>query len=427
MDMITEGLTPKMERIQGERFGAEGLFALSKFIIPIQTETVGKIDYTAHIIRRAENPQLGAELARGEKRQMIMLSGLDTSGQDWLRMASQLMTDMPDVEQLTLLDHPSTSGVRHERRDVAINTTSFENSAKVISTAMERLVEQGEMKTGQIAIGISTGSAVLEELVALNPKMIDIMVLCAPASMLDRTEEKMMKGGAHGGTEYLKQFFTDLLRRIPERHLKPKSERSPVAPVAVVKSIPEAAKGIIPADDLKKIRFQNFAFEGAFSIGRKFPRFWQHFTGMWGDSNPHVPIIQADYKKDLALVSKNTTEKAREQISGKKVVVVLGVDDQAVPPAEFLLEEDKRQLETIADQNEKSEKTIDTIISRVKGKFKNNVDTTVVLAVGGPDTHVGIKTNTEVYGPVIANILEPIVPKLSLSGDSLKQWFGKSN
>lgn len=427
MAMITEGLTPKMERIQGERFGAEGLFALSKFIIPVQTETVGKIDYTAHIIRRSENPQLGAELAQGEKRQMIMLSGLDTLGQDWLRMASQLMTDMPDVEQLTLLDHPSTSGVRHERRDVALNTNSFENSAKVISTAMERLVEQGEMKTGQTAVGISTGCAVLEELAAFNPKMIDTMVLCAPAGMLDRTEEKIMKGGAQGGSQYLKEFFLDLKNRFLSRFSKDKRTLPKGEPIGVVRSIPKVGKEQIP-DELKKpIRFSNFMFEVVFKALRKFPNFYQHFTGMWGDSDPHVPILTADYKKDLSLVAKNTTKDACEKISGKRVVLALGMEDQAVPPQEFLTAEDSSAVAQISDPNEKSEKTIDLIIRNLKQRFPNNADTTVMLGIAGPVNHVQEKTNTEIWGPMITNILEPIQPQMSLSGDALKQWFGKSN
>jgi len=415
--MPIEQQIPTVMKIQGERFGTEGMFTTIKHVIGVQTEQVGKVDYSVNIIRREHNPHLGKEQNQGEKKQILLMSGLDTSGTDWLRMAEQLMLDMPNVEQLTLLDHPSHSGVRHERTNVALNTNSFENSAKVVSKAMETLLERGEIKKGQTAIGISTGCAVIEEVVAMNPKMIDRLVLCAPASMLDRTEEKMVKGGAHGGMEYLKQFFSDLFRKIPDKYLKPKAERAQAAPVAIVISIPKASDAI-PAEDLKNIRFKNFIFETAFSIGRKFPRFWQHFTGMWGDGNPHVPIIKADYKKDLALVSKNTTEKAREKISGKKVVVVLGMDDHAVPPEEFLLKEDKTHLETITDQNEKSEKTIDTIISRVKGKFKNNADTTVVLAVGGPDTHVGLKTNTELFGPVIANILKPIVPEKSWTRES---------
>ena len=416
--MPIEQHIPVVTQIQAERFGGSGLLTATKHVFGIQTETAGKVDYSCHIIRRENNPQIGNEQIKGEKKQMVLMSGLDTSGKDWLRMAEQLMIDMPNVEQITLLDHPSTSVVHHERRDVALNTNSFENSAKVVSKAMEALLERGEIKKGQTAIAISTGCAVLEEVVAMNPKMIDTLVLCAPAGMLERTEQQIMNGGAHGGDTYLKQFFADLFKKVPEKYLKPKSERETVEPVGVVKSIPQTAKNEIPEELFKGIKFQNFMFEIAFKIGRKFPGFWQHFTGMWGDSDPHVPIIGADYKKDLSLVAKNTTEKAREKIMGKKVVLVLGMDDQAVPPTEFLQESDKQTLSLVTDENEKAEKTTDMILARLKGKFKNNADTTVVLTVGGPKTHVEIKTDTELYGPVIANILEPIKPERSWTRES---------
>ncbi|MFH0749986.1 MAG: hypothetical protein V1917_03700 [Candidatus Gottesmanbacteria bacterium] len=409
--MEIEQQIPVVTQIQGERFGGSGMFTATKHEFGIQTETVGKVDYSLHIIHRRNNPQLGKEHIEGDKKQMVLISGLDTTGTDWLRMAEQLMLDMPSVEQITLLDHPSTSGVRHENRDVALNTNSFENSAKVVSKAMEALLERGEIKKGQTAIGISTGCAVLEEVAAINPKMIDTLILCAPAGMLDRTEKQIMTGGAHGGDEYLKQFFTDLFKRVPEKYLIPKSERDQIEPVGVVKSIPHTAKERISEEALKGIKFQNFLFEIAFKVGRKFPRFWQHFTGMWGDSDPHVPIIGTDYKKDLSLVAKNTTEQARDKITGKKVVLVLGMDDQAVPPMEFLQESDRQNISSIIDENEKAEKTTDAIIARLKGKFKNNADTRVILAVGGPKTHVEIKADTELYGPVIANILEPIKPE----------------
>jgi len=399
-----------------------------KIVVPIKTETVGQVDYSAHIIRREKNPHLGSEKITGEKKQMMLLSGLDTTGQDWLRMAEQLMEDMPDVEQFTLLDHPSTSGVRHERRDVALNTTSFENSAKVISKAMETLLAQGDIKKGQIAIGISTGTAVLEELVAMNPKLIDTLVLCAPAGMLDRTPKKIKGGGAHGGFGYIMQYLGDrIFRNVSDKKLNPLSERQPVEAVGIVKSIPHTAHERIPDDMLEGIKKPNMMFEKIFTKLRKKPEFYQHFAGMWGDSDPHVSIEGADFHKDLELVSKNTTETAREKIKGKKIILVLGMNDHAVPPAEFLESSDVEQLSKIQDKNEKAEKSTDMIISRLKGKFKNNADTTVVLAVGGPKTHVEIKTNTELFGPVIANILEPVKPEVSLSGDALKQWFGKSN
>lgn len=424
--MISEALTRGVRHIQGERFGTIGDFVLEKFVLPIQTETVGKVDYSAHIIRREHNPHLGNEEISGEKRQMILLSGLDTTGQDWLRMSSQLMMDMPDVEQITLLDHPSTSMVRHERRDAPLNTTSFENSAKVISKAMEQLLEQGKIQTGQTAIGISTGCAVLEEVAVINPKLIDTLVLCAPAGMLDRTEKKVMKGGAHGGTDYLKDFFIDLKKRFLKKLSKHPSSKVQGESIGIVKSIPHTSAEQIPKDMLKPIQFSNFMFEVVFKALRKFPNFYQHFTGMWGDSNPHVPVVTADYKKDVALISKNSTENACKKISGKRIVLALGMEDQAVPPQEFLREQDKQVLSSIQDSNIKAEKTIDMIISNIKQRFPHNIDTTVMLGIAGPVTHVQEKTNTEIWGPMIANILEPIKPKLSLEGDALKEWFGTS-
>lgn len=416
--MAIEQQIPIVTQIQGERFGGSGMFTATKHEFGIQTEIVGKVDYSLHIIHRKNNTQLGKEHPEGNKEQMVLMSGLDSIGTDWLRMAEQLMLDMPNVEQITLLDHPSTSGVRRENRSVALNTNSFENSAKVVSKAMEALLEKGEIKRGQTAIGISTGCAVLEEVVAMNPKMIDTLILCAPAGMLDRSEKQIMKGGAHGGDTYLKQFFTDLFKKVPEKYLKPKSERNQIEPVGVVKSIPHTAKERISEEALKGIKFQNFLFEIAFKVGRKFPHFWQHFTGLWGDSDPHVPIFGIDYKKDVSLVAKNSTEQARDKITGKKIVLVLGMDDQAVPPMEFLQDSDRKSLSAILDENEKGEKTTDIIIRRLKGKFKNNDDTTVILAVGGPKTHVEIKTNTELYSPIIANVLEPIKPEKSWTRES---------
>ena len=451
---------PQIVKLRGERFGTEGEFTMHRHLFHIKTERVGVVDYPVNILKREDNPQWKIEGDVGEgPKQALLMSGFATEAADWLRMADEQFRTNPALQQLTLLDHPSSAPtVVHEKKNVALNDKSFKNSADVINQALDQLKAKGEIQDGQVAIGLSTGTAVLTELAAMNPKRIDTLVLVAPAGLLDRTQKLMKDGAQTGGTEYMMQFFDGKPRRSLERlrdlgkTLREEKKQDPTSPVIrkfldgvwqelqenyiaplkrkqemppqekqptimMVDKIPDVQEGYWNTIGDKKIdpqaiRKNDLLFEFFFDKGRKFPRLWQHFTGMWGDARPHVPIENTDYKKDFRLIAKdkNAYKEARQTINNKKIIVVMGMEDGAVPPEEFLTMEDKREIRKVTDVNEKGELSLGRIIQRVKEKFPNNADTTVMLTVGGPSGHVQEKTETELYGFTIARILGALEP-----------------
>lgn len=417
-------LQPIPQTIQGERFGAPGEIRSNLFHLTIHTERVGDIAYPVHVVKRDENKELfrgtqSHEVIGDGPEEIVLMSGLATAAEDWQRMTTQLFLDLSSVKTITMLDQPSAAPtVRHGDRSQPLNTNSFRESGQVVVKALEQLKENGIINGEQCGVAISTGTAVLTEAAAEKPGLFKTLVLCAPVGMLDRTSEAIVKGAGTGGDVYIKQFFRDLFKKIPEKYLKPKDQRNKIESVGIVRSIPPMDRDAIPVEDQKKIRFGNSMFELVFKVGRKFPRFWQHFTGMWGDANPHVPIVNKDYKKDTELIAKNTTEKARNTLSGKKIIVVMGMDDGAVPPMEFLTREDHQELLLLSDSNKKAERTLELIMKRVKGKFSNNVDTKVILATGNMSGHVGLKTETELFGPIIANVLQPRKPERTWTRES---------
>lgn len=451
---------PQIVKLRGERFGTEGEFTMHRHLFHIKTERVGVVDYPVHILKREDNPQWKTEGGTGEgPKQALLMSGFATEAADWLRMADEQFRTNSALQQLILLDHPSSAPtVVHEKKNVALNDKSFKNSAEVINQALNQLQEKGEIQDGQVAIGLSTGTAVLTELAALDPKRIDTLVLVAPAGLLERTQKLMKDGAQTGGTEYMLQFFDSKPRRSLERlrdlgkTLKEEKKQDPTspivrkfldgvwqelqenyitpakrkremppqekqAPIMVVEKIPDVREGYWNTDidknlDSTALRKKDLMFELAFKFGRKFPHLWQHFTGMWGDARPHIPIENADYKKDFRLIAKDKDayKEARQTINNKKIIVVMGMEDGAVPPEKFLTAKDRRDIRKLTDENEKAELSLDRIIQRVKEKFPKNADTTVMLTVGGPSGHVQEKTETELYGFTIARILGGLEP-----------------
>ncbi|MFZ2025457.1 MAG: hypothetical protein WAV51_04185 [Microgenomates group bacterium] len=453
------GLISQAVKLQGERFGTEGEFTMQRHLFHIKTDKVGMVDYPVHIIKRENNPHLqtGETPVDGGVEQALLMSGFATEGADWLREAEDIFLNNPSLKQVTLLDHPSSAPtVRHEKQGIPLNDDSFQNSAEVVSQALEQLLANKQITEGQVAIGLSTGTAVLTELAALNPKLVGDLVLVAPAGMTNRTEAQMSAGVTTGGAEYMGRFFEPKIKRSWERIKQPdtylskeKQQKMPTSPVGkflysawnelmdnyvkplqnklknpektvdkepvmVVRHVPKTREGYWEELDknmpAKSLRIKDFIFELGFKLGRKFPRFWQHFTGMWGDARPHIPVENADYVHDRSLIPKDTSSAARSEIHDKKIIMVLGMQDGAVPPEEFISQEDRTFVNGITDENTKGETMLERIMTGAKNKFPNNKDTTVMLTVGGPSGHVELKTETGLYGFMISRALNSLTP-----------------
>lgn len=90
--------------------------------------------------------------------------------------------------------------------------------------------------------------------------------------------------------------------------------------------------------------------------------------------------------------------------------MVLGMNDGAVPPEEFMTPEDRTFVSGITDENVKGEAMLERILVGAKNRFPNNKDTRVMLTVGGPSGHVELKTETELYGFMISRALDSLTP-----------------
>ena len=113
--------------------------------------------------------------------------------------------------------------------------------------------------------------------------------------------------------------------------------------------------------------------------------------------------------------------RARQVIKGAPLLVNTKIDDP-VQIAFLELMQNKIKLNegnaTEVLESKKAEKTLELIIGRVKEKFPNNTDTKVILASGDVSSHVDLKTETELLGPVIANIFQPRKPERTWTRES---------
>jgi pimeloyl-ACP methyl ester carboxylesterase len=407
-----------------------------------------------HILNRSGNeslfkpvPEIGIDTQPG----IVLMSGFATEGTEWLRMAVTLMHEIQELKTVTILDHPSSApSAVHRHPDRPFNTDSFGASGRVIAGIIQKLMESGKIHGKQTAVALSTGCPVVLEANAADPDLFDRLILIAPAAMQDRTVPEMERGAASGSIEYLRRYFSDIRSEWAFRfHTQLNTAgRSNPNPFAQLIAATKATRHLFSSDDVpnegEHLRnrtspaviigdlFHTFprhhlwkrmtrgskaghlAFEvTAGLIGRK-TGFWQHFTGMWGDSTegPHVPIATKQYADDLSLIARDCTGHARQRITDRQsITVILGENDTAVPPHGFLTDRDLDEIDSCSDSDARSELMIGRIIERVKDKFPNSGSTRVLIAGNGsPSGHVELKTETELYGFLIARLISQELP-----------------
>lgn len=436
--------------INGKDFGTYGSLVIEEIPFTWRDEQ-NELSLPVHILKRSDNQNAFGpvkETVAGGKTEIVLMSGFATEGTEWLRMAVTLMHELPGLSQITILDHPSSApSAVHGKMDAPFNTDGFERSGRVVSSLLTELSRSGKIHGRQSAVAISTGCPVILEANACHPELFGNLVLLAPGGMLNRHVKKMEKGAGSGSAEYLMRYFDDIAAEWRFRYhllLKNNNEKNP-SPYSKLKaavnstvralsdhtvfengnlSVTRTDPAVIIGDlrsysghplwPLMNLqdKFGNAVFEiAAGLIGRRSNSFWTHFTGMWGDApapSPHVPVRTRQYMDDLKLVATDCTAAACKSVSPQQeVTVILGANDRAVPPEEFLKETDKVTISLLKNDNDKAEQTLVSIGNRVRERFPAAGTANVLIATGGsPSGHTELKAETELYGFLIARYLQ---------------------
>lgn len=430
--------------ISGKDFGTFGSYVLEEIPFTFKDE-LNELTVPVHLLKRSDNlTAFGPvkETASGP-RQLTLMSGFATEGTEWMRMAVTLMHEIPELSQITILDHPSSApSAVHTHMDAPFNTDSFRRSGNVIASLLGELTRTGKLSGKQTAVALSTGCPVILEANADNPDLFQKIVLIAPGGMQDRTVPEMEKGAGSGSSEYLKRFFTDIGSEWRFRYRQSLAGADGGLPspfgklLAAVKAtgkfisegkadtetdpVDDRTNPIVFIGDLKHTypkhplwqqmsradKQGHILFEVAAGLIGRRTSFWPHFTGMWGDSRPgpHMPVRTRQYMDDLKLVSKDCTGTARACVTGnQELTVILGANDRAVPPEGFLTDTDRMAIADADGADAKVNETVVRISERVRQKFPNARKTNVILtSCGSPSGHVELKTETELYGFLIA-------------------------
>jgi pimeloyl-ACP methyl ester carboxylesterase len=301
----------------------------------------------------------------------VCVWGLATSAHDAVQAIPALSKN---YERVACISHPDGADATVNHPDVPINTDSFENSGRVMLNAIQELVDRGELRAGVTVYGHSTGNAVLMEAIARDcllteenpdrPRLISKAVLMAPAAILQWDAIEKI---AFSTLKTIPQAIRDERRRAIRDHQEGLIKTKPTPPE---KRLP--LKEVWDNPQWKAVKYENIAFELIERVLDKFP-IWDDFRNrlhlLWPDVLPHMwsPNATADVRHNIELVSTNCTDKARAAIKATPITVILFDEDTAVPSERFLTKEDHDTLNAM-HMNDQDKNDLQTQLARIRGK-----------------------------------------------------------
>lgn len=411
--------TPKSITLKAKDFGLKENIPVTDHVITSEfadTRLTDTRKVSVHAYVWQNEQKLSKEADQGDA---VCIWGLATSAHDAVQAIPALSKNYARV---ACISHPDGADATINHPEIPLNTTSFENSGLVMLNTIQELVNRDELQAGITVYGHSTGNAVLMEAIARDcllteenpnrPRLISKAVLMAPAAILQWDTTKKI---AFSTLKTIPQVIRDERRRAIRDHQEGLIGTKPIPPEKR-----PSLKDVWNNPEWKKVRIGNIAFELIERVFDKVPIFDDFRNRLhlhWPDRLPHMwsPGATADVRHNVKLVSTNCTDNARKAIKNTPIAVILFDEDTAVPSEQFLTKEDhdtlsamhmsdqdkndlQTQLARIRDQKDeeyvrrvesrmehmtllrKREEMRRKLISqRVKEKFPNNSDTSVVV------------------------------------------------
>ena len=355
----------------------------------------------------------------------VFMSGFGTRGEDW-PVAFEGLGKY--YKTLVGLDHPEAPSSRIEPHEKPLNGESFANSGFVILRAIEAKINDGTLRVGVTAVGMSTGCPVLLEAVALDiaeaektgrDRYIKSLILTAPAGMMDQQSfGKLVSAIGNSTVSYYKnEYWRDLLYRMKHPFQKKSTEKTPKQKMSFTQLRQRWHDAENP--DWKEIKWMNRGFDIMEYFTQRLPidNLMEFFHRTWPNQDPHFLPNTPSVLKNQSLIYQDVTREASKAIHDTDIRVELFDGDKAVPAEGFLTEidlaeidgttltqEDTRELQEINKRrltagqktfksmepydepwmldNKKQGIMLDRIVQRVKERFPNNENTKVAIGVG---------------------------------------------
>lgn len=337
----------------------------SKFPDPRLTEN-RKVSVHAFVWKNEQ--KLAKETDQGDA---VCIWGLSTSAHDAVRAIPALSKN---YERVACVSHPDGADATINHPDIPLNTDSFENSGRVMLDSIQELVDRVELRAGVTVYGHSTGNAVLMETIARDcllteknpdrPRLISKAVLMAPTAIIQWDAIEKI---AFSTLKTMPQIIRDERRRAIRDHQE--------GLIKTKRTHPEKRRPLKEVWDnpqWKAVKYGNIAFELIERVFDKIPIFDDFRNRLhlhWPDVLPHFwsPNATPDVRHNVELVSTNCTDKARAAIKNTPITVVLFDEDTAVPSERFLTKEDHDSLNAM-HMTDQDKNDLQTQLARIRGK-----------------------------------------------------------